>query len=412
MEKNLYRLIAAARSSFAFPEGTGISYNSDAPGEIEPVVRIAVSTIWVNASPHSPTRLPMVLQIEADVWASDIDEAIKVADEILIGFADTFAVCVNAAVDVPQTLAIFDVTPDHRERTIREFARAPDYRGLLPVRCESTTDVDPALKALYLARQEYRIGLAMAHYKAALGTFGTSGLIFAFESLCIAAETLTEVFVKRELNLRSKPFSNSSIRALAKELGHYPPVDEKTNWRARLYDDIAVRRIFDADAELYKTVGKGTNGFEHGSMAADEIRLIATATVQPLFKKLRSAFFELTEIDFDPNGSPMSWDPVGLDPVREFIDATLRSPNDSFESFGTSAGHLPSLGITYEYASVDVVDGHLSVARAITLSPAIGKGVTIDQIRYGSSSPFNVANKAMVGPGDDTSDSSNMKAPS
>ena len=163
------------------------------------------------------------------------------------------------------------------------------------------------------------------------------------------------------------------------------------NWRGRLYDDIAVKEIFDSDSELFKTVGKGTNGFEHGTMPADEIRLIAAETTGPLFKKIRSAFIKAADVDAIAHLRNVSWEPIGLDPVREFIDATLSSTTGSFESIGTSYGQLPSLGISYQFTSAEVVKDHLTVARTFTLQPRVADNVLVNSIRYGYSSPYNVS---------------------
>jgi hypothetical protein len=390
MTKNLYRFVAVSRSAFAFPEGIGISYLSDASAEDEPVVRIGASTIWKEVRAGSSVRLPLVLQIDADVWADDIGAVVNVADEIVVGFAETIAVSANAAIGVPTTIAIIDVTPGHNEREFREYAQAPLFQGLVSVRVESVPAIDPVLRALYISRHRDKVGLAMSHYGAALGFFGASALIMAFESLCIATEILADVLVNRELERRS-----ISAKALAKELKLHPPADDKVNWRARLNDSIAVTKIFDSDADLFKTVGKGTNGFEHGTMDVGDIRSIALKTVPTLFKKIRSAFFELADIERELGTPPMSWEPVGLDPVREFIDATLRSSSDSFESVGVLPGQIPSLGVSYEFASIAVVDGHLSVSRTFSLNPRVGEGVTIDEtFRYTASSPFNVQSSA------------------
>ena len=394
MEKRLFHIIAIARSAFAFPIGTGISYASDAPSDKEPVIKIGASSIWQSFPPTSAARLPTFLQLNADVWADDINDVVKISDEILIGFADTLAVCTNAAISVPQTQSIFEITPGIKERAIREFSQPLEYPMLRAVRCETPETIDPVLRALYTARQDYKYGLAIAHYKAALESFGMSRLIAAFESLCLSAEILAETFVVRELTRRSLTFSPASVKTLAGDFGHYPPADEKINWRGRLYDDIAVRDIFDSDSELFKTVGKATNGFEHGTMPADEIRSIALETIQPLFKKIRSAFIKAADVDSSTHPQTVSWEPIGLDPVREFIDATLSSPNDAFESIGPSEGQLPSLGISYQFTSAQVIEDHLSVARTFSLQPRIADDVTIASIRYGYSSPYNVSSTA------------------
>jgi hypothetical protein len=343
----------------------------------------------------------MVLQIEVDVWADALDEVVQVADEIVIGFIDTLAVCLNAAIDTPQTLAIFDVTPGHRERVMRQYAFEPQYRGLTPVRCEATEIFDPTLRAIYFTRVDaYKVGLAMAHYRAALGFFGASGLIFSFEFLCITAEILAESFVKRELEARSVPFSNKAVKALAKEYGHDP--ETLKNWRYRLYDEISVRDIFDGDGELFKTVGNASNGFEHGTMTADAIRSVALQTTPLLFRKLRSAFIKLANIDLNLLSTPGSWEPVGFDPVREFIDVTLTGPGETFESFGASPDQAPTLSVTYEYTSVTVNDGHLSVARRVNVRPRVGEDVSVGSLIHTSMNPFNVTGTAkLVEPGDE-----------
>jgi hypothetical protein len=253
MSKNLFHIVAVARASFAFPQGKGLSYESDSSSDVEPVVKIGASSIW-QAFPPSSATLPTHLQLDADVWAEDIGDVVKIADEVLIGFADTLAVGTNAAISVPQAQAIYELTPGIRERQIREYSQLLEYPMLRAVRCEDPDNIDPLVRALYVARQDYKFGLAIAHYKAALESFGSSRLIFAFESLCLSVEVLAETFVIRELSRRSLPFTPATVKALAKEYGHYPPADERVNWRGRLYDHIVIRDIFDSDLELFKTV--------------------------------------------------------------------------------------------------------------------------------------------------------------
>ena len=394
MNKKLYRIIATAPSAFAFPEHQGLVFGNEVPKEDDPVVRVAVSTVWQGFPPLSMVPLPVAIQLTADVWASNLDEVVPLADEVLIGFVDTLAVCVNAAIGVPQAQCIFDIEPPDRNRELREYFRPIDYPMARPIRCQSPDLLHEPLRSLYLARQSYEIGLAIAHYKAALSFFGTSQLIFAFESLCIATEILGEPFVQRELNRRSMPINNKSVKRLAKELGHYSTEDPVSNWRNRLYDDILVRMIFESDRDLYKKVGKGTNGFEHGSMPPTEIRSIAQETIQRLFILLRRAFFDLAELDSISMNQILPWAPVGLDPVRDHIDVKFTSVDESVDEAVSGPSLAPTLGMAQKIVAAEIVEDYLRIERSLRLQPDLGIGTEVTDIQYSMSSPYNVLGTA------------------
>lgn len=394
MERNLYRIIATAPSAFAFPEHRGVFFNNEIPEEEDPVVRIAISTVWQDFPPFSVVALPVAIQLTADVLASNIDEVVQFADEVMIGFVDTLAVCANTAIGIPQTQIIFDISPNKSARQLREYFRPIEYPMVRPVRCQAPDLLFGPLKAFFEARQSAAVGLAIAHYKAALGFFGTSQLIFAFESLCIATEILGEPFVERELAQRSMPKNRKSLKRLAEELGHYLPTEPIGNWRNRLYDDIRVRRIFDSDGDLYKKVAKGTNGFEHGTMDPARIRSIAQETVQSLFGALRRAFFELAGLDTTTMNDLLSWAPVGPEPVRDHIDVTFTSKDESSDWLEGETTMAPTLGISQQIISAEVVSDYLRVERALHLQPQFGVEGDMSDIRYSISSPYNVIGTA------------------
>ena len=392
MERNLYRIIATAPSAFAFPEHQGVFFNNEIPED--PVVRIAISTVWQDFPPFSVVALPLAIQLTADVWATSIDEVVLFADEVMIGFVDTIAVCANTAIGIPKTQIIFDISPNKNSRQLREYFRPIKYPMVRPVRCQPPDLLFGPLKAFFEARQCAEVGLAIAHYKAALGFFGTAQLIFAFESLCIATEILGEPFVERELSRRSLAKNRKSLKQLAEELGHYSSTEPISNWRNRLYDDIRVRMIFNSDGDLYKKVGKGTNGFEHGTMDPSRIRSIAQETVQPLFSALRRAFFELAGLDTTTMNSLLSWAPVGPEPVRDHIDVTFTSKDESSDWLEGETTMAPTLGISQQIVSAEVVNDYLRVERALHLQPQFGVEGDMSDIRYSISSPYNVVGTA------------------
>jgi hypothetical protein len=212
--------------------------------------------------------------------ASDLNDAIEhyaAAAHALLGFV---ALSANAAVQDPEVKLAYD---NSAGRTRREyFAQfVPEERGPpLPGRFIDTTATVRILECFDNHPEFDRLIRAVEQYRIALLHWRPGREILALAHLFMGMDALTKVALRRELEAAALNDPEAYAERLGVEL-------------RELDGDVRRRILFQGDAETASSAKRASDGFEHGFLAANVIRPLATGARDLTARYLRAAILDL-----------------------------------------------------------------------------------------------------------------------
>jgi hypothetical protein len=333
--------------------------------------------------------IPTNLQLNLVVNAATIDDATRIGQERAVSFIDLIAFCANAATGTAAIHQVLDISVGETARELREYCvRAADTH-LRPMRGVLPKDMGEVFTALHASYSEGRFTLALAHYQAALQFFQRPTLLFSFESLCIASETLAHLFLLRELAV-----TEMSEEEFARSIGI--DVDARRGWKNDLRGRMRLKFIFSDDRDLYSSCKKASDGFEHGFMNPNEVREIAMQSTEKLFRLVRTAIFNIAAATGEACERSRELPPVGLQPIGDAVSIKVGGWTEVEETIVSGSQSIPKLGIQIQVTNSELVGDHWRTGRNLSITPVLPPGATMLSYSLGTVVPPSVVLSSTV----------------
>ena len=376
-----YLVSSLAPAAFAFPINDGLEYQNSLPDDQDEVRRMQYSSYWTESS--TGVLIPTNLQMNLVVNAATIDDATLIGQERAGSFIDLIAFCANAATGTAAIHQVLDISSGETARELREYYVLAGDTQLRPMRGVLPSDMGDVFTALHAFYSESRFTLALAHYQAALQFYQRPTLLFSFESLCIASETLAHLFLLRELAV-----SGMSEEQCARSIGI--DVDSRRGWKNDLRGRMRLKFIFSDDRDLYSSCKKASDGFEHGFMNPNEVRDTAMQSTEKLFGLVRAAIFIIAGATGEACDRSRALPPVGLQPIDDAVSIKIGGWTEVEEAIISGSQSIPKLGIRVQITNSELVGDHWRTGRNLSITPLLPSGATMLSYSLGTVVPPSV----------------------
>lgn len=309
-----YVIVAKGRSAAVFAEQEEWTVRAFPAGRSR--VDVTFRTQYVSGGFEAKT--PRAMYAEVSGQAESLEDAIQRFPNAARSLAPIFDVALNASVDDLDLHFGFDATPELHEREffqsfVRDAALTP--RRTRPV---STALLSHLTEAIARHPDNVRLHRAAAHYQQALRFWGFGDETRAVSQLWMGFEALTPVAKRCELERTATESSGDLARVMG--------VDERKL-------EPALRRVvlFRGDDTAYRATNQASNGFEHGFMPLDELRVLARGTRDASAAYLRRAIIELSGVDSavasEALAAPYDWPIIGF-PITKYLRGKLRGAGE------------------------------------------------------------------------------------
>jgi hypothetical protein len=310
MQEPTYVAISRGQSAAVFGEGDEWTVRAfpAGPSRVDVTFRTAYVSYGFEA------MAPRWLYAEVSGPAESLEDAIRRFPNAVRSLTPIFDVALNASVDDLELHIGFDATPSRDEREFfQNFLREPPPtpRQVRPAHAAFLSQVTEAIAK---HPDNVRIHRAAAHYQQALRFWSHGDETRAVGQLWMGFEALTPVAKRQEMSRTGTTTSADLASAINVELKDL---------------DATLRRtiLFEGDEKAYSTTKKASDGFEHGFIPLDELRVLARSTRDIAATHLRRAVIRLSAVP-EPAGSEMLRDPyatpiIGF-PITKYLRAKLR----------------------------------------------------------------------------------------
>lgn len=303
-----YTTVFRTHSAVRLPVGQSLSFNMDRPDGPPDV--FSFETAFGTRDGVGPW--PLFLMAMSETSAHNVDAAMEDSFSVLNGLASILALASNASIGDLSLDVCYETTAHRTEReffqyfvemppldTANRVAPSEGFARLVP------TIMGHAEQArIFRAVQQYMIALRYATPGDELG---------AIAHLWMAAEALTKVFLRREI----EEHEGDEERLLAA-------------WgiqRSLLDAEVRRRHVFGGDSELYNICKKASDAFEHGFRNFGDVLRSVKTRASEAFSLVRHAIFDAADVDAALlamlDAAPYS-KPLGLQPTSRQLRATIR----------------------------------------------------------------------------------------
>jgi hypothetical protein len=261
--------------------------------------------------------------------ANSLEQAIKLFPNAVRALTPIFDVALNTGVSDLDLHVAFDATPERSERDFfQNFLRenAPTPRAVRPV---NTGLLSSLVEAIARHPDNLRLHRAAAHYQQALRFWSFGDETRAVGQLWMGFETLTPVAKRQEMNRVGATTQYDLATALGVELKHLDPTLRRTV-------------LFSGDDQAYSTTKKTSDGFEHGFVALDQLRVLARSTRDISAAHLRRAIVQLSGVS-EPAASQMQSEPYATPIIGFAVTKYLRGKLRGSGNPAASDQRYPSL---------------------------------------------------------------------
>jgi hypothetical protein len=310
----MYVAVCRGRSAAIFHEGDEWTVRAFPAGTSR--VNLTFRTAYVSCGLEA--TVPRWLYAEVSGPAESLEDAIRRFPNAVRSLTPIFDVALNASVDDLDLHLGFDATPGQAEREyFQNFLREdpPTPRQVRPVQ---TGLLSQLTEAIALHPDNVRIHRAAAHYQQALRFWSYGDETRAVGQLWMGFEALTPVAKRQEMSRTGATTSAGLAASLNVELNELDPTLRRTV-------------LFGGDGQAYSTTKRASDGFEHGFIPLDELRVLARGTRDSSAAHLRRAIIRLSgvpetsavEMLGDPYGTPI----IGF-PITKYLRGRLRGSGD------------------------------------------------------------------------------------
>ena len=322
--------------------------------------------------------IPRELVFEFECNAESIDAAIAEIDNYVSGWAAIIAFAMNAPVGTPQVVQALDVTPDLHERSIREYVYQEDNGLPGPGRFIEPQLVGEVTLALHACFEEPRVARAVSQYEVALRYWTPNSLVLAAAHLYMACDALAPAIEESYRNRKSltreqhaQEFGISIRGERCSECG------TDRSWKVDLDRAARLKYIFQDDDELYQRSRKMSNAFEHGFTDIPEIRQVATEITARLFKVVRSAIFDVAEIDATTTAKLVDLEPIDASDIRYCVDGTLVGDVLDPETLAPDNQRWPRVDLKLSLDDLTFHGDAMKMTPRITMTANVRDGIAV-----------------------------------
>jgi hypothetical protein len=309
-----YVAVSRGRSAAAFRENDEWTVRAFPAGSSR--VDVTFRTAYVSYGFEA--KAPRWLYAEVSGPAESLKDAIRRFPNAVRSLTPVFDVALNASVDDLDLHLGFDGTSGREEREFFQNFLHEDPPTPRQVRQVDTGLLSCLTEAIARHPDNVRLHRAAAHYQQALRFWSFGDETRAVGQLWMGFEALTPVAKRQELIRTGATTSVELADAL-----HI----EKTDLDSTLRRTV----LFGGDDRAYSTTKKLSDGFEHGFIPLDELRVLARGTRDTSATHLRSAVVHLSGVP-DPALSEMLGEPyttpiIGF-PITKYLRGKLKGAGD------------------------------------------------------------------------------------
>ena len=310
----MYVAVCRGRSAATFHEGDEWTVRAFPAGTSR--VNLTFRTAYVSCGLEA--TVPRWLYAEVSGPAQSLEDAIRRFPNAVRSLTPIFDVALNASVDDLDLHLGFDATPGRAEREyFQNFLREdpPTPRQVRPVQSGLLSQLTEAI-----ARHpdNVRIHRAAAHYQQALRFWSYGDETRAVGQLWMGFEALTPVAKRQEMGRTGATTPAGLAASLNVELNELDPTLRRTV-------------LFGGDGQAYNTTKRASDGFEHGFIPLDELRVLARGTRDSSAAHLRRAIIRLSGVP-EITASEMLGDPYGTPiigfPITKYLRGRLKGSGD------------------------------------------------------------------------------------
>jgi hypothetical protein len=251
--------------------------------------------------------------------ADSLDDAQRRLTPVLGNTLSVVALAANASVADPLVLAVhgLDLTepqPFLGHQTPQGWDWFPTGRRL--INAEATHAL---IASLILNQDSGLLRQAIESYRQSLAHWTPEQRLLAGEFLSIAAETLSRYLVETRAAARGMSPKNLAKLVKAKDV-------DSLRWQ------ILVQDIFARDEEAVTAMREASNGFEHGYMAADQVRGLFEPILERSMGHVRRALIQASGVDAEAQRrmlAPEYKEPRGLVPAIWVVTGELSRADTS-----------------------------------------------------------------------------------
>jgi hypothetical protein len=363
-----YVVVLRSPSAVVFLPGDFLRVN--VPSERGTTI-VTIQTRYQNIGLQHP--LPGHLWVDCRGPAKSIEEAVSIFGNVAGSIIPIIAFSTNAAIDELEPELVFDNTANIN---VRDFLQSMLADERPPLRSGRKVDID-ITKTLMVKIESHsekeRITRAILQYHLALRHWRWGHETLATAHLFMGMEALTKAVAR----VRQK-LSGLSEAEFAHQLG----IDlSSLSSRDRITTIIeaVVRRsiLFQGDDECRKEAKAASDGFEHGFMPYDEIRLHARKVRDKTASYLRQAIVGLLDIEqryYQQLFSEPYNDPLGHWPIVKYIRGQLLGSSSQLAADGNV---YPIMNWASTLKSVEMNDkGDFQINSEDNLTAKLGEGIS------------------------------------
>ena len=322
-----------------------------------------------KALPGFERPVPQQLGAQVRVQASSLDQAVGLSTGVVNVLTAFLSCAANASIDEMSLHVAYDATPARQARAFYQVID-PDRFLVTEWRVLSEADVIAPLRRWLEDPLSARLQRAALHYHRALLHWTDRGNPHSLNHIWIAAESLTDVLLKRECAARG--VSKNKLSRLWK-------LDKKKS----LEVEIRTRLIFDGDSDLHRDLKTASDGYEHGFATLEETGAIAARITRRAAALVRRAILRV--LSDAPDGLKLLTSdefaaPLGLR-RRDVLTATLRGPGDQLANDGQLVPFFTFQGKLEENEPLGAVP--MRVKNTLDFTPQLPAGTTASDLRLG-----------------------------
>lgn len=309
-----YVAVSRGRSAVTFREGEEWTVRGFPAGTA--AVDVTFRTAYVSLG--FDAKVPRWLYAEVSGPAESLEDAIRRFPNAVRSLTPIVDVALNASVEDLDLHLGFDATPDREERGFFQNFLRDDPPTLRQARPANVGFLSHLTMAIARDPDNVRLHRASAHYQQALRFWSFGDETRAVGQLWMGFEALTPVVKRREMTRTGTSSPSDLAAALGIELKSL---------------DGTLRRtvLFEGDTKAYGDTKEASDGFEHGYLPLDKLRVIARGTRDASAGYLRKAIITLSGVP-EPTAAHMLREPydtpiIGF-PITKYLRGVLQGGGD------------------------------------------------------------------------------------